>query len=146
MEYQFHLLFLLVEYWIIWNQSTRKQVFPDVMLNKIENRAIKTSHRDSVERFESTPSRWSSMIELNYHLYCLFRLVEKPRVLEKPWIWQFRQETWNWAYFVKKTWNFEQKSLKHLKYCTKGTKKPGILNNFYILCSKTLIWHEKYII
>ena len=42
------------------------------------------------------------------------------------------QKTWN----PRKTWNFEQKSLK----------KPVILNNFYILSSKISIQHKKYYI
>ena len=44
------------------------------------------------------------------------------RNLEKPGIWEILKKK------TRKTWNFEQKSLKTLGFWTKITKKPGILN------------------
>ena len=53
------------------------------------------------------------------------RVAKKPGILEKPGIWQLRLK------------NLEKSGVWEIL-----KKKPGILNNYYMLISKTLIWHN----
>ena len=58
----------------------------------------------------------------------------KPGFMEKPGTWQLRVE--KHGIWEKNIWNFEQKSLKK-------QKNLRVLNSFYMLSGKILIWNKK---
>ena len=106
---------------------------PHVIIIKIRNKQTVMFWKILVSKCRS--HRVATLPEKTWNLRNFEKDLEKLEFLtcsqvatlpKKPGIWEI----------LKKTW-------KNLKFWTKITIKPKILNNFYMLSRKTLIWLEK---